>query len=423
MLKKTRPVYQHWSGAWDPVAPLAKWKRTSVDMADEQRRRLYEPAARQASDNAQLQLINLPDVCLEAILSNLSYDEISKYRIVCRQFDQICKKLLNRGFILMEKYHAQCLRTVKSKLPRRESERRSHPLARHCDILTAIETRISMLSMTFIKYVDLNVCCFIPGKVIDEIFRVLRLIRETKTPPRAHEILQELRDISSMAMEHFDEKILPDLKHNICTSMVGTVNSYDLPSGVMISHNRNMNNSTLPHCNNHSISCSEKLNQSFKKINNCTKKNKMFFTSVRNHMAIMKRRLQRQENLVWKQSLKLHRQAKKMQDQDAQLAEMRKHLEEWEQKMVDLTSEVSRAREGTQNSDSLENCKRKAHIINTDAQTLQQTNELQAKKRKLIVERKASSDAQDMKFKKFMSDLLAKNTLDSYFVEASSCPR
>jgi len=48
-------------------------------------------------------------------------------------------------------------------------------------------------------------------QVIDEIFRVLRLIRETKTPPRAHEILQELRDISSMAMEHFDEKILPDL--------------------------------------------------------------------------------------------------------------------------------------------------------------------------------------------------------------------
>lgn len=65
----------------------------------------------------------------------------------------------------MEKYHAQCLRAVKSKLPRRESERRSHPLARHCDILTAIETRISMLSMTFSKYVETNVCCFIPGKV------------------------------------------------------------------------------------------------------------------------------------------------------------------------------------------------------------------------------------------------------------------
>lgn len=260
-------------------------------------------------------------------------------------------------------------------------------------------------------------------QVIDEIFRVLRLIRETKTPPRAHEILQELRDISSMAMEHFDEKILPDLKHNICTSMVGTVNSYDLPSGVMISHSRNINNSTLPHCNNHSITCSEKLNQTFKKINDRTKKNKMFFLSVRGQMTRMKLRMQRQEYLVQKQAIKLHKQAKKIHDQDLQLAEMRKHLEEWEQKMVDLTTEVSRAREGTQNPDSLENRKRKAHIINTDAETLQQTNELQAKKRKLIVERKASSDAKDMKFKKFMSDLLAKNTLDSYFVESSSCPR
>lgn len=49
-------------------------------------------------------------------------------------------------------------------------------------------------------------------QVIDEIFRVLRLVQRGGTPPRAHEILQELRDISSMAMEHFDERIAPGLK-------------------------------------------------------------------------------------------------------------------------------------------------------------------------------------------------------------------
>ncbi|EFN72167.1 F-box only protein 28 [Camponotus floridanus] len=395
-----------------------------IDTVDnyEQLRYSSNPVIRQLDDNMQLTLINLPDVCLEAILSNLSYDEISRYRIVCRQFNRICKKLLNRGFNLMEKYHAQCLRAVKSKLPRRESERRSHPLARHCDILTAIETRISMLSMTFIKYVDLNVCCFIPGKVIDEIFRVLRLIRETKTPPRAHEILQELRDISSMAMEHFDEKILPDLKHNICTSMIGTVNSYDIPGGVMISPSRN--NSALPHCNNYSSNCSEKLNQTFKKINDRIKKNKIFFSSVKNQMGRIKLRMQRQDHQIRMQNLKLQKQVKKIHDQDMQLAEMRKHLEEWEQKMVDLTTELSRAREETQNPDSLENRKRKAHIdiINADVETLQQTNELHAKKRKLIVERKSSSDAQDMKFKKFMSELLAKSALDKYLV-GPSCSR
>jgi len=64
-----------------------EWKRAPADMVDEQRRRLYDPAMRQTNDNVQLQLINLPDVCLEAILSNLSYDEISKYRIVSSPFN------------------------------------------------------------------------------------------------------------------------------------------------------------------------------------------------------------------------------------------------------------------------------------------------------------------------------------------------
>lgn len=359
-----------------------------------------------------LNIIDLPDIVLETILSNLTYDEISRYRIVCKQFDRICKKLLNRGFNLMEKYHAQCLRAVKSQLPRRESERRSHPLARHCDILTAIETRISMLSMTFIKYVDLNLCCFIPGKVIDEIFRVLRLIRDSKTPPRAHEILQELRDISSMAMEHFDEKILPDLKHSICTSVVSNVSSYEIPGGsLMISHHTaSPNSSTL----SHSYS-TEKLNQTFKEIYSHTKRNKRSVITVRNQMSKLMLMMKRQMVLMRLQYLKLQKQAKKIHDQDTQMAEMRKHLEEWEQKMGDLTAELSRAREETQKPDSIETCKRKhIDIINPRETDSLQTKELEAKKRKLIVERKPSSDAKDVKFKKFISDLLAGNAIEGY---------
>lgn len=89
---------------------------------------------------------------------------------------------------------------------------RNHCLARHADILTSIETRISMLTMTYTKYMDLNLCCFIPGRVLDEIFRILRLIAKTTKQLRPHEVLQELRDISSMAIEHFDEKIANTLK-------------------------------------------------------------------------------------------------------------------------------------------------------------------------------------------------------------------
>ncbi|XP_035736807.1 F-box only protein 28-like isoform X1 [Vespa mandarinia] len=358
-----------------------------------------------------LNIIDLPDIVLETVLSNLTYDEISRYRIVCKQFDRICKKLLNRGFNLMEKYHAQCLRAVKSQLPRRESERRSHPLARHCGILTAIETRISMLSMTFIKYVDLNLCCFIPGKVIDEIFRVLRLIRDSKTLPTPHEILQELRDISSMAMEHFDEKILPDLKHSTCTS-VSNVGSYELPSGssIILHHTTSSNNTTL----SHSYS-TEKLNQTFKKIYSRTKRNKISVTFVKFEITKMKLRMRKQMIQMRVQNLKLQKQAKKIHDQDTQLAEMRKHLEEWKQKMGDLTAELSRAREEIQKPDSIDTCKRKhIDIINQRDFDSLQTKELKAKKRKLIVERKPSNDAKDVKFKKFISDLLAGNAVEGY---------
>ena len=71
-----------------------------------------------------------------------------------------------------------------------ESYNLDHPLARHCDILTAIETRISLLGMTFMKFIELDLCCFIPGKVIDEIYSVLRNIQSIKNPNRSCEVLQ-----------------------------------------------------------------------------------------------------------------------------------------------------------------------------------------------------------------------------------------
>ena len=126
--------------------------------------------------------------------------------------NQTCGRLLTTGFLSVERYHSGCLKKVKAQLPRRESERRNHPLARHCDILSAIETRLSLLGMTFMKYVDCKLCCFIPGKVIDEIYKLLRVVESAQNISRVHDLLQELRDISSMAMEHFEERVAPKLK-------------------------------------------------------------------------------------------------------------------------------------------------------------------------------------------------------------------
>ena len=79
------------------------------------------------------------------------------------------------------------------------------------------------------------------SQVLDEIFHVLTYIKNNPSPPRAHELLQELRDISSMAMEHFDEKIVPVLKrqmpsvqHSLNTSFPGLSSSSSFATGIFI---------------------------------------------------------------------------------------------------------------------------------------------------------------------------------------------
>lgn len=225
------------------------------------------------------------------------------------------------------------------------------------------------------------------------------MVTDSKSPPRAHEILQELRDISSMAMEHFDEKILPDLKHSICSSVVSNVNPYELPTGnLKLTHSAST--SVLSHGFN-----TNRLNQTFKRIYSRTRKNKTLVVSVKGQMKKMKQRMNRQGLQMQLQSAKLQEQAKKISEQETQIAELKKHFEEWEQKIGDLTAELSRAREEAQKPDSIDGCKRKhLDVIGRESK------DLQAKKRKLIVERKPSNDAKDVKFKKFMSSLLAEES-------------
>lgn len=43
--------------------------------------------------------------------------------------------------------------------------------------------------------------------------------------PRPHEFLQEFRDISSMAMEYFDDKLLPEIRERVKDSNL-VINDY-----------------------------------------------------------------------------------------------------------------------------------------------------------------------------------------------------
>lgn len=314
-----------------------------------------EPSRRDQSFTVE----SLPVEIMDHILSYLSYDEISVYRRVSRHFNSCCQRLLNQGFFRAERFHAQCLKAVKKQLPRRESERRTHPLARHCEILTSIETRLSLLSMTFMKYMDMNLCCFIPGKVIDEIFRVLRLVKGaghgcTTTPPRAHEILQELRDISSMAMEHFDERIAPGLKlhvgpmkptlsfigaghHGPCAVTATVPRSSELAAATSI-----LGRVQKPcvHAAAHS-SLTEELKQA-----------RAANLSLRKSLTELKSKLTAQSKKLCDQEKRVHDQAQLIAEHGSRLAEQDRKLLEQHREFADVLEEVSRLREQVASSSS-----------------------------------------------------------------------
>ncbi|XP_062864930.1 F-box only protein 28 [Trichomycterus rosablanca] len=263
-------------------------------------------------------LLGLPIVAIETILNLLSYDEISLLRLVCKRMDVICQRMLNQGFLRVERYHNLCQKQVKAQLPRRESERRNHSLARHADILAAVETRLSLLNMTFMKYVDSNLCCFIPGKVIDEIYRVLRYVNSTRAPQRAHEVLQELRDISSMAMEYFDEKIVPILKKKLPgAELSGRL----IGSAPVAGPSGSLGTMTLLAKNAPSRSEMTKVQQQVK-VNGAS------MAALRREMQEVRLKQLEQQKQLQDQEQKLLEQTQVIGEQNARLAELERKLRE-----------------------------------------------------------------------------------------------
>ncbi|XP_002735191.1 F-box only protein 28-like [Saccoglossus kowalevskii] len=254
---------------------------------------------------------------------------------VSKIFDELCQELLNHGYSKVDRYHSSFQKELKSRLPRRESERRNHPLARHCDILAAIETRLSLLGMTFMKYVDMKLCCFIPGKVLDEIMHLINYIRKTPNPPRAHELLQELRDISSMAMEYFDEKIVPTLRRNmphpseyIITnpSMGISSGSAACSSGVVAARRQDL------------IKLQAQLKVS---INNLLHFRKEFLEHKK-ELLEHKKKNSDQEKRIQKQEQVITDLNNKICVQDRKLNEMNRKFVDYDQKFEDLTAEIGK---------------------------------------------------------------------------------
>ncbi|XP_065691004.1 F-box only protein 28 isoform X1 [Patagioenas fasciata] len=282
-------------------------------------------------------LMGLPIVAIESILSFLSYDETSQLRLVCKRMDLVCQRMLNQGFLKVERYHNLCQKQVKAQLPRRESERRNHSLARHADILAAVETRLSLLNMTFMKYVDSNLCCFIPGKVIDEIYRVLRYVNSTRAPQRAHEVLQELRDISSMAMEYFDEKIVPILKRKMPGSdvsgrLIGTApvlrKSDSKEAWKRITFLLKIPGPSAALTTMQLFSKQNPSRQEVTKLQQQVKANGTGLTALKREISELRIKVQEQQKQLQDQDQKLLEQTQIIGEQNARLAELERKLRE-----------------------------------------------------------------------------------------------
>ncbi|XP_064471666.1 F-box only protein 28-like [Ornithodoros turicata] len=161
--------------------------------------------------NRAINLLDLPSEILENILKYTSFCNMCQLRRVCRYLNQIAASLLNSEFVKLRMAMQQRFQHIKAQMPRRESARRKHPLARECDIVETLHMRLTLLQMTFGKHIERKHCCFFPGEILDEVYRILRYVEVTPTLSRAYKVTDELFDLTTMAMEYFKEHIEPTL--------------------------------------------------------------------------------------------------------------------------------------------------------------------------------------------------------------------
>ena len=163
-----------------------------------------------------MSISDLPDDVIFMILGYLSYDNVAQIRGVNSFFNQLCKQHLNQGFYKVKEVLNNFYNNLESRLPRRHSARENHPYSNHCHTLKCQSTYMYMLSSTFGKYMDANLCCFIPGKIIDEVYNVLNYVRVNLETPEDYERISvfnaQTQDLFSMAKGHFEGEILPILK-------------------------------------------------------------------------------------------------------------------------------------------------------------------------------------------------------------------
>lgn len=164
-----------------------------------------------SNQSNSINLLDLPYEVMEKILSHTNFKHISQLRAVSRQFNMVCSTMLNSTFQRLQNQMLNRFQVIKTKMPRRESARRQHPLACESDIVETLHMRLLLLRMAFGKHIERKHICFFAGEILDEVYKILHYIKVTVKLARPYKVTDELFDLSTMAMEYFREKIEPTL--------------------------------------------------------------------------------------------------------------------------------------------------------------------------------------------------------------------
>ncbi|CAF3883982.1 unnamed protein product, partial [Rotaria sp. Silwood1] len=73
--------------------------------------------------NILLSFTDLPLLVQEKIIKSFSYTELSRLRSISKHFHRLCSEQLNQGYFQLEVIIHDLQKQIKTKLPRRESER------------------------------------------------------------------------------------------------------------------------------------------------------------------------------------------------------------------------------------------------------------------------------------------------------------
>lgn len=306
--------------------------------------------------------LDLPQEVIEKIFGYLPFKEISKTRLVSRRINQICGYILNSTFSKLQNQMLQRFQEIKSKMPRRESARRSHYLACESDIIETVHMRLTLLQMSLGKHIERKHCCFFPGEILDEVYSILHYIKKKRKQTTSrldlpYKVTDELFDLSTMAMEYFKEKIEPNLPEiayfstdflNFSSSFgSGSSNKYCLEAS-------NSDTSKVDDTNDQDVLDGEEyveipqsnmvLRKRIRKIKQGMKRYNSQLTVLRQELKVCKKKTADQQKQITDQQKQLADQQKQTLEYATRLDEYDKKNEEISRKFSTLLQELNKCK-------------------------------------------------------------------------------